>query len=149
MSKSLCLLSLVLSMCCLKLDALTVMPNRTKLPEFSPIDSNSLAAKLLAERVKKARISRCYAQLQALYIAHVGELQELVQVAPIRLPYMKIWPEPEFKTTVASSGRSSSSSSRGSGSTSPTSAADSSGSKRTISSPDSRLLSPSSDSDDR
>ncbi|HLB93831.1 MAG TPA: hypothetical protein VJJ81_01155 [Candidatus Babeliales bacterium] len=146
MSKSLCLLSLVLSMCCLKLDALTVMPNRTKLPEFSPIDSNSLAAKLLAERVKKARISRCYAQLQALYIAHVGELQELVQVAPIRLPYMKIWPEPEFKTTVVSSGRSSSS---GSGSTSPTSAVDSSGSKRTISSPDSRLLSPSSDSDDR
>lgn len=177
MYKFLCTVSLLLSVCCLSLDALTVLPSRrlsaaqaessferkaasrlpVRLPEFSPIDSHGIVAELLAARVKFSRIKQNYMLLQKLYMTQVEELheelQELISVAPVApivplIPrYMKIWPEYKHRETI----QSFSSASHTTGSSSGRSAAstDSSDSNCTISSHGSRLLSPSSDSDDR
>jgi hypothetical protein len=158
MSKVLCLLSFLLNVCYLSLDALTVLPSRElrlsnvradnelrnklpKLPKFSPIDFNNIAAGLLVERVRLARIRRSYMELQQLYIACIEELQVIPR-------YMKIWPDPASCTiqSVSSASRTTASSSSRSVSGASGSEDSSDSSDHTISSHGSGLLSPSSDS---
>ena len=115
MSKFLCSVSFLVSTCCLSLNAIAELPPAPALfkVSFSPINLDITPARFLkthtdsdlhilelrcalwAERAKVASFKRNYARLRALYIAHVGELQQLVQMAPVVLEtsYMKVWPE--------------------------------------------------------
>ena len=168
MSKFLCSVSFLVSTCCLSLNAIAELPPAPALfkVSFSPINLDITPARFLkthtdpdlhilelrcalwAERAKVASFKRNYARLRALYIAHVGELQQLVQMAPVVLEtsYMKVWPE-SLADTVQSFSSASRTTGSNSGKTADSDSSSDSGS--TISSTGSRLLSPSSDSDKR